>query len=100
MAYTEPEHPDLADFENLARRRFDEALEYEHDAATLQMRRMATLRDRLLDAEDAGRTVRIWVRGGHLCEGVPFAVTQDHVELGDSPRMIIPFRSMEMVELR
>ena len=46
---TDPrEHPDLAEFENLAQRRFDAALEYKQEAAMFQIRRMATLRDRLL----------------------------------------------------
>ncbi len=99
MAPKEPEHPDLADFERLARQRFDEALEYEQEAAMLQIQRMATFRDRLLDAEDAERTIRLWVRGGHLCEGAPSAVGQDHVELGDARRLIIPFSAIEMVEL-
>lgn len=65
----------------------------------LQIQRMATLRDRLLDAEDAGQSIRIWVRGGHLCEGVPAAVGQDHVEFGDARRLIVPFSNIEMVEL-
>ena len=51
----------------------------------LQVQRMSTLRDRLLDAEDAELTIRIWAQGGHLCEGTPLAVGQDHVELGDYP---------------
>ncbi len=95
----ESEHPDLVDFRELVRRRFQETLEYEQEAALLQIQRMATLRDRLLDAEDAGQPIRLWVQGGHLCEGIPFAVGQDHVELGDSRRVIIPFSTIEMVEL-
>ena len=97
---TDPrEHPDLAEFENLAQRRFDAALEYKQEAAMLQIRRMATLRDRLLDEEDAAHSIRIWVRGGHLCEGIPSAVGRDHVELGDTHRLIVPFSTIEMVEL-
>lgn len=99
MVSQESQHPDLAEFQELVNRRFQDALEYEQEAAFLQIRRMATLRDRLLDAEDAEQAVRIWVRGGHLCEGIPTAVGQDHVELGDSRRMLIPFRTVEMVEL-
>ncbi len=99
MASKEPEHPDLADFGRLARLRFDEGLEYEQEAAMLQIRRMATFRDRLLDAEDADLTIRVWVRGGHLCEGTPSTVGQEHVKLGDSCRLIIPFSAIEMVEL-
>ena len=99
MASQESQHPDLAEFQELVKRRFQDALEYEQEAAYLQIRRMATLRDRLLDAEDAEQAVRIWVRGGHLCEGIPTAVGQDHVELGDSRRLLVPFRTVEMVEL-
>ncbi|MDE0188092.1 MAG: hypothetical protein OXN80_03220 [bacterium] len=98
MKSNQPEHPDLAQFERLARRRFDEVAEYEQEAAMLQVQRMSTLRDRLLDAEDAELTIRIWAQGGHLCEGTPFAVGQDHVELGDSRQLIIPFSAIEMVE--
>jgi len=93
------EHPDLADFQELVRRRFQETLEYEQEAALLQIQRMATLRDRLLDAEDAGQPIRVWVKGGHLCEGIPSAVGQDHVELGDTRRLIIPLATVEMIEL-
>lgn len=99
MAPKKSEHPDLADFERLAKQRFDEALECEQEAAILQIRRLATLRDRLLDAEDAELTVKIWIRGGHLCEGVPSVVGQDHVEFGDVRPLLIPFSSIEMVEL-
>lgn len=99
MASREPEHPDLAQFGKLATQAFDEALACEHEAALMQIRRMGTLRDRLLDAEDAELTVKIWVRGGHLCEGVPSVVGQDHVELGDVHPLLIPFASIEMVEL-
>ena len=99
MKSNQPEHPDLAQFERIARRRFDEALEYEQEAAMLQVQRMSNLRDRLLDADDADLTIRIWVRGGHLCEGVPTTVGQDHVELGDSRQLIIPFSAIEMMEL-
>ena len=98
MKSNPPEHPDLADFERLARRRFDEALEYEQEAAMLEVQRMSTLRDRLLDADDADLTIRIWAQGGHLCEGIPSAVGQDHVELGDSRQVIVPFSAIEMVE--
>lgn len=99
MDSRQPDHPDLADFEIMARRRFQEELEYEQEAAMLQIQRITTLRDRLLDADDADLTIRIWVQGGHLCEGIPSAVGQDHVELGDSPRLIIPLAAIEMVEL-
>lgn len=92
-------HPDLENFGRLARQMFDDALQYEQEAALLQIRRMGTLRDRLIDAEDAGLTVRIWVKGGHLCEGAPSVVGQDHVELGDRRPFLIPFSSIEMVEL-
>lgn len=95
----ESEHPDLADFRELVRRRFQETLEYEQEAALLQIQRMATLRDRLLDVEDAGQPVRVWVKGAHLCEGILSAVGQDHVELGDTRRLIIPLTTIEMVEL-
>lgn len=99
MVSNESEHPDLVDFQDMVRRRFQETLEYEQEAALLQIQRMSTLRDRLLDAEDGALLVRIWVRGGHLCEGTPAAVGQDHVELGNSRTMIIPFASIEMLEL-
>ncbi len=98
MKANQPEHPDLADFEKLARRRFDEAAEYEQEAAMLEVQRMSTLRDRLLDADDADLTIRIWVRGGHICEGTPSAVGLDHVELGDSRQLLIPLPAIEMVE--
>ncbi len=92
-------HPDLEKFGKLAGQMFDDALQYEQEAALLQIRRMGTLRDRLIDAEDAHLTVKIWVKGGHLCEGVPSVVGQDHVELGDRRPLLIPFFSIEMVEL-
>jgi hypothetical protein len=99
MTFRETSHPDLAEFQELARKRFQRVLEYEQEAAFLQIQRMATLRDRLLDAEDAEQQIRIWVRGGHLCEGIPSAVGQDHVELGTTRRLIVPFSTIEMVEL-
>ena len=98
MKSNQPEHPDLAQFERLARQRFDEVLEYEREAAILEVQRMSTFRDRLLDADDADLTIRIWVQGGHLCEGIPSAVGRDHVELGVSHPLVIPFSAIEMVE--
>ena len=99
MTFQDSGHPDLEKFGRLAREKFDEALQYEQEAALLQVRRLGTLRDRLMDAEDAELTVKIWVKGGHLCEGIPSVVGQDHVELGDHRPLLIPFSSIEMVEL-
>jgi hypothetical protein len=75
------DHPDLTDIGRVLQRRFDRILESEQAAAEVLARRTATLRDRLIDAEDEGRHVTIGTVAGDTISGVVDVVASDHVEL-------------------
>jgi Flp pilus assembly CpaE family ATPase len=75
------DHPDLIDVGRRLQRRLDMVLEAEQQAAAVLARRMSTIRDRLLDAEDAGSHVTIVGATGGRYSGTLAAVGADHVEL-------------------
>lgn len=75
------DHPDLTDIGRVLQRRFDRILESEQAAAELLARRTATLRDRLIDAEDQGGHVTIATVTGDTIAGVVDVVASDHVEI-------------------
>lgn len=75
------QHPDLAEIGHVLQGRLDHVLEAEQEAAAVLARRMSTIRDRLLDAEDAQASLRVITTGGHVAEGRLRAVGCDHLEL-------------------
>lgn len=75
------DHPDLTDIGRVLQRRFDRILESEQAAAEVLARRTASLRDRLIDAEDQGRHVTVGTVSGETISGVVDVVASDHVEL-------------------
>lgn len=87
------EHPDLRELGRELQRQFDAVAEAENEAARVMARRMNTLRDRLLDAEDAGLAIDIGLVGGFNHGGVVVAVALDHVELRSESgaAVLIPF---------
>jgi hypothetical protein len=75
------DHPDLTDIGRNLQRRFDRILETEQEAAEVLARRTATLRDRLVEAEDQRGYVTVTTLTGQVASGVVAAVASDHVEL-------------------
>ena len=75
------DHPDLQAMETRLQDRLDRILAAEQEAARVVARRGATLRDRLLDAEDAGQTATVRLRSGDLISGIVAVVAVDHIEL-------------------
>jgi hypothetical protein len=95
------EHPALLDLGRVMQQRLDRILEAEQEAASVMARRMAVLRDRLLEAEDAGDTVAIVTIFGTRVSGVMGTVASDHVELRDGPTaMLVAIDQIAVVELR
>jgi hypothetical protein len=74
-------HPDLVDLDRRLGDRLDRILRAEQQAAGLLARRSATLRDRLVDAEDAGARVSVTCLGGRIVEGRLSVVASDHLEV-------------------
>lgn len=93
-------HPDLVDLDRRLGGRLDRILEAEQEAAGLLARRAATLRDRLLDAEDSERTVSVTCVGGRVVTGRLAVVAADHLEVdtGDDDALV-PFDRIAVVEL-
>lgn len=78
-------HPEIEEFARLAERRFDLVLEAEHEAAMVNLNRVSTLHDRLLDLEDRRADVTVTtVAGSH--SGRLTTVGLDHVVLSGSDR--------------
>jgi hypothetical protein len=99
MAFEIPDHPDLIDIGRRLQSRFDRVLETEHEAAAVLARRTATIRDRLLDAEDAESMVTVHCIGGHRVAGRVVAVAQDHIELAGDRHTIVAMEQLIAVDL-
>ena len=70
-------------------RRLDRVLEAEQEAAAVLARRSATLRDRLLEAEDAGEMIHVRTAGGLSACGRLRTVATDHIELHLGPSITL-----------
>ena len=79
-------HPDLRALSRRLRLEMDETLRAEQHAARISAQRRATLRDRLLLAEDRAEALNIEVTGGSDIHGVVVAVGADHVVVADRSR--------------
>lgn len=80
------EHPDLVAIDHHLQRRLDLVLSAEQEAARVAAGRNATLRDRLLDAEDCERPVSIRLRSGGEVRGAVAMVATDHIEVHQTGR--------------
>lgn len=95
------DHPDLAEVGRRLQRRLDQVLEAEQEAAALAVRRGATLRDRLADAEDEGLEVTVACLDGSVHRGTVAVVALDHVELAHGPdATLVPLEMVVSVGLR
>lgn len=74
-------HPDLEVLGRAMQARFDRVVEAERRAAALAARRNASLRDRLLEAEDAGSRAEVVTFDGSRYRGTVAVVAADHLEL-------------------
>lgn len=100
MPHSGDNHPDLIDIGRSLQRRLDRVLEAEQEAARVIARRSASLRDRLIDAEDAASVVTLHVRAGVAVSGTVAIVALDHVELHDGTRaLLVPLETVMTVEL-
>jgi len=98
--YEHPRHPDLVELEGRLTRHLDHVLEAEQRAAAIAVRRAASLRDRLLDAEDREAQVVVWPRDGGPVEGRP-QVGYDHVAVDtDDGTTLVPFQQILRVVIR
>lgn len=88
-------HPDLVEMAGDLRHVIDAVLGAEQAAAVVAHRRLRTLRDVLIEAEDRGAVVKIDTPNGPR-EGRPI-VGADHVVVGSS---VVPFDSISQVRLR
>lgn len=93
------QHPDLVEMGRRLRARLDAVLEAEQQAAAVAARRAATVRDRLLDTEDAGHPALVWLIGGRRITG-HLVVGMDHVEvIGAGGSTLVPWASLLAVDL-
>lgn len=74
-------HPDLEDLGRAMQARFDRVIEAERRAAALAARRNASLRDRLLEAEDRGCGAEVITLDGLRHRGALEVVAADHLEI-------------------
>ncbi len=96
---TSAEHPDLVELDRHIRSQLDRVLRAEQEAAELIVRRAATIRDRMIDLEEAAETVAVVHALGETV-GVIDAVGADHIELlTASGSLIIPFLWLRVVRL-
>lgn len=99
--YDNIDHPDLQEVGRRLQERIDRMLSAEQQAAAVLSRRAALLRDRLLDAEDAGTDVTAVLIGGERHRGRLAATTPDHLELDTGAMSIlIPFDALIAVVLQ
>ncbi len=82
------DHPDLIEIGTRLQRRYEAVLDAEREAAATCARRVATLRDRFLEAEDAGAVLTIRTSEGSAITGVVTRVAADHVEVGRPPTAV------------
>jgi hypothetical protein len=94
-------HPDLVDLDRRLGGRLERVLRAEQEAAGLLARRSATLRERLVDAEDAGAGVVVTCLAGPVISGTVSVVASDHLEVdcGDG-EALIAFDQIAVVEIR
>ena len=87
-------HPDLVALGRSLRERMDQTLDAEMAAARAASRRRRSVRDRLLDAEDAEWTIAVGLIDGTVVRGVVDAVGLDHLDLNrGSTLMTVLLRS-------
>lgn len=92
-------HPDLVEVDERLQTRLEAVLEAEQQAAAIIARRSATLRDRLIEAEDRGAPVTLHTASGSH-SGLMEAVGADHVEIGtETGSTLIPFELVMAVSL-
>ena len=96
--YDDLSHPDLEALATRLDRRLAEVLRREQEAATIEARRMTTLRDRLLEMEDREQTATVVVRGGGSYTGV-LQVAVDHVEVWGARRVVVHLDDVVAVEV-
>lgn len=93
-------HPDLAALGQTLQARFDRVVEAERRAAALAARRGASLRDRLLEAEDRGYGAEVITFDGGRHRGRLEAVGADHLELaGAHGRVVVALSAVAAVVL-
>jgi Protein of unknown function (DUF2642) len=101
-AHTGPpvHHPDLIELDRRLGDRLDRILRAEQQAAGLLARRSATLRDRLVDAEDAGARVSVTCLGGRMVEGRLSVVASDHLEVDSgTAHVLVALDQIVVVEI-
>jgi ABC-type phosphate/phosphonate transport system substrate-binding protein len=74
------EHPDLVEIDRSIRTHLDRVLRAEQEAADLTRRRLATLRDRLIDLEERAEPVVVTTSSGDVA-GVVESVGADHTDI-------------------
>ena len=93
------DHPDLVEIDRHIRHHLERVLRAEQDAANLNRRRRASLRDRLIDLEERSDPVII-SRAGTEITGVVDSVGVDHLDLvSASGSVIIPIGSIDGIRL-
>jgi hypothetical protein len=92
-----PDHPDLIEMDRHIRIQLDRVLRAEQEAAAVTRRRAATMRDRLIDLEEACQPVVVRHRDQDSA-GVVESVGADHIDLlTASGVVIIPLSSIDEV---
>jgi hypothetical protein len=93
----QPDHPDLVEIDQHIRSHLDRVLRAEQLAADLVRRRLTTLRDRLIDLEEAAESVVVALPAGEIA-GVIDNVGTDHVELVSATGVaLVPLSSISSV---
>lgn len=88
-------HPDLVEMAGELRHVIDAVLGAEQAAAAVAHRRLRTLRDVLIEAEDRGQVIAIDTAAGSI-DGRP-SIGADHVVLGST---VIPLDAISRVRFR
>lgn len=92
-------HPDLVDLDHRLTIRLEAVLDAEQEAAAVSARRILTLRDRLILAENQNATATVWTRAG-VVSGAVTAVCSDHIEVTQTTvTSLVPLDSILAVRL-
>jgi len=91
-------HPDLAALGTRLRRRMDETLEAEQQAARAAAQRRRTLRDLVLEAADRGGSAAVLL-DGEWHAGRLEAVGADHLILDGVRRLVVPLAAIAAIEV-